>query len=77
VVQLQFFTCDIKNGSGRAFRVLFEEESRDVPGFSTARHSSLDRWSGYVIFSDAAADVPKKELRNGIEGIDLRRMAVR
>ena len=43
-----------------------------IPLLKTARHSSLDLWSGYDIFSDVEADVLNRELRNGIDGIDFR-----
>ncbi len=44
--------------------------------FKTALHSSFDRESGYDIFCEAGVEVPNKEPRNGIEGIDLK-MVVR
>lgn len=51
-----------------------------VPGLRTARHSSGVRWSGYddvmVFLEDVEAEVPKRALMKGIEGIDLRVVVV-
>lgn len=49
----------------------------NIPGFNTVRHSSLVRSSGYDIFSAEGVEVPKKELRNGIEGMDFKTVAAR
>lgn len=49
----------------------------NIPGFNTVRHSSLVLSSGYDIFSAEEVEVPKKELRNGIEGMDFKTVAAR
>lgn len=46
-----------------------------LPLFNTALHSSSDLESGCDIFCEAEVDVPKKEPRKGIDGIDFRTKA--
>jgi len=46
-----------------------------IPLLSTACHSSFDFWTGYDMLSDAGVEELKRELRNGIAGMDLRIVA--